>query len=156
MKEFFRGWRRKVGVVTLVMACLLMCGWVRSRGQVDLVIFSFPNLNLTFLSCHHGVRLLPQRSLMISYGGSSPNYSVRLTFQNERIENTPGISWHSYMSDRLDIQDENNEVSTQNGFYSYGIVSIPLTIIATWLLVFSKPRQSKPQSHPEPNLETAA
>ena len=30
MREFFQGWRRKVGVVTLVMACVLTAGWVRS------------------------------------------------------------------------------------------------------------------------------
>ena len=30
MMEFFRGWRRKVGVVTLAMACVFMVGWVRS------------------------------------------------------------------------------------------------------------------------------
>ena len=30
MQEFFAGWRRKVGCVTLVIAVLLMCGWLRS------------------------------------------------------------------------------------------------------------------------------
>ena len=31
MREFFKPWRRKIGVVTLVMACVLMAGWVRSE-----------------------------------------------------------------------------------------------------------------------------
>jgi hypothetical protein len=30
MREFFKGWRRKVGCVTLAMACVFMAGWVRS------------------------------------------------------------------------------------------------------------------------------
>ena len=30
MGEFFHGWRRKVGIVTLVIACVFMAGWVRS------------------------------------------------------------------------------------------------------------------------------
>lgn len=35
MREFFLGWRRKVGVVTLVMA-LVVCGaWMRSRIVMD-------------------------------------------------------------------------------------------------------------------------
>jgi len=34
MGEFFKGWRRKTGVVTLVMACVFTGGWVRSyRGD---------------------------------------------------------------------------------------------------------------------------
>ena len=30
MGEFFKGWRRKAGLVTLAMACLLTCAWMRS------------------------------------------------------------------------------------------------------------------------------
>ena len=35
MREFFRGWRRKIGVVTLLMALVAMGGWVRSLYSVD-------------------------------------------------------------------------------------------------------------------------
>jgi hypothetical protein len=35
MSEFFHGWRRKVGVATLVMACLLSLIWVRSYFADD-------------------------------------------------------------------------------------------------------------------------
>ena len=37
MGEFFNGWRRKVGLVTLVIACLLATGWVRSCRYYDLI-----------------------------------------------------------------------------------------------------------------------
>ena len=30
MGDFFHGWRRKIGCVTLVMACVFMSGWVSS------------------------------------------------------------------------------------------------------------------------------
>ena len=30
MREFFRGWRRKIGLLTLVMACVVMVEWIRS------------------------------------------------------------------------------------------------------------------------------
>jgi hypothetical protein len=29
MGEYFKGWRRRLGVVTLVMACVFAAGWVR-------------------------------------------------------------------------------------------------------------------------------
>ena len=37
MRAFFKGWRRKVGCVTLVMACVLATGWVRSCVATDCV-----------------------------------------------------------------------------------------------------------------------
>src|ERR1700750_278191 len=30
MREFFLGWRRRIGVATLVLACVFLAGWVRS------------------------------------------------------------------------------------------------------------------------------
>jgi len=36
MGEFFRGWRRKVGVVTLAMALVFMVGWVRGHYIDDI------------------------------------------------------------------------------------------------------------------------
>ena len=35
MSDFFKGWRRKFGVVTLGLACLFAVGWVRSRIEFD-------------------------------------------------------------------------------------------------------------------------
>lgn len=40
MSEFLNGWRRKAGCITLVMACVLMTAWVRSRGIRDSLIFT--------------------------------------------------------------------------------------------------------------------
>jgi len=35
MREFFRGWKRKTSVATLLMACGLTVGWIRSYDTVD-------------------------------------------------------------------------------------------------------------------------
>lgn len=35
MREFFRGWRRKAGVVLLVMACASLTVWLRSQIATD-------------------------------------------------------------------------------------------------------------------------
>jgi hypothetical protein len=37
MRESFKGWRRKVGCLVLVMACVLVGGWIRSRATCDLL-----------------------------------------------------------------------------------------------------------------------
>ena len=36
MRNFFRGWKRKFGVVTLVLTCLFAGGWVRSQHRSDM------------------------------------------------------------------------------------------------------------------------
>ena len=47
MREFFHGWRRKAGVVTLVVACAMMGMWMRSRFQEDSIRFTaFSRRNL--------------------------------------------------------------------------------------------------------------
>jgi hypothetical protein len=38
MHTFFHGWRRKAGVVTLVMALILMVAWVRSLMICDTIV----------------------------------------------------------------------------------------------------------------------
>ncbi len=44
MGDFFHGWRRKLGVVALLMACLITTAWVRSlRVEDRLVFFSAKN-----------------------------------------------------------------------------------------------------------------
>lgn len=35
MREFFKPWRRKLGVLVLVLACVLMAGWARSQRMID-------------------------------------------------------------------------------------------------------------------------
>ena len=37
MDEFFRGWRRKIGLVSLMMALSFMGGWIRSFRHADIV-----------------------------------------------------------------------------------------------------------------------
>ena len=47
MGEFFKGWRRKVGVVTLAMALVFMGGWVRSLVIDDFMEFPFADDSLS-------------------------------------------------------------------------------------------------------------
>lgn len=40
VSEYFKGWRRKLGCITLGMACVLMIGWLRSLVVWDSIQFS--------------------------------------------------------------------------------------------------------------------
>ena len=37
MGDFFRGWRRKIGLLSLVLALLFMGVWVRSLSVMDVI-----------------------------------------------------------------------------------------------------------------------
>ncbi len=50
MRAFFRGWRRKVGLMTLMTACVFMAGWVRSRELVDIINIPFDSTLHTLFS----------------------------------------------------------------------------------------------------------
>lgn len=39
MQDFFNGWRRKAGMATLGLACILTCGWLRSFYASDWILF---------------------------------------------------------------------------------------------------------------------
>jgi hypothetical protein len=59
MRDFFYGWRRKAGVVTLVMACALTGAWLRSETEFH--CFTLPAnswAHVTLVSERGSVRLV--------------------------------------------------------------------------------------------------
>ena len=46
MGDFFKPWRRKIGVVTLAMACVFMGGWMRSLRKADTTAISISKNSL--------------------------------------------------------------------------------------------------------------
>ena len=50
MTEFFRGWKRKVGLLTLLMALTLMGAWIRSLRICDTYYFTHNHSVVTFRS----------------------------------------------------------------------------------------------------------
>jgi hypothetical protein len=57
MGDFFKPWRRRIGVVTLVMACAFMGWWVRSQFYYDAVA-SDTRLNQLFVISERGRLML--------------------------------------------------------------------------------------------------
>ena len=53
MGEFFRGWRRNLGVVTLVMALVLMVGWIRSEVKGESLVIPL-NKSTVYLQSYCG------------------------------------------------------------------------------------------------------
>ena len=59
MRTFFHGWRRKTGCITLLIACVLMGAWIKSRFVADTIsvtIGSFTTYKICFFN--RGIVLL--------------------------------------------------------------------------------------------------
>ncbi len=56
MGNFFKPWRRKIGVVTLLMALVSAGGWVRSLTITDAMSFGQPNAHHVMISTNAEIR----------------------------------------------------------------------------------------------------
>ncbi len=64
MREFFRGSKRKVGCVTLVLACLSTLGWVRSQSATDVVAFVAQGVTVNLYSHNGSLRLFATEDIV--------------------------------------------------------------------------------------------
>lgn len=158
MREYFRGWKRKTGCLTLALACVFMAGWVRSHSVHDaLVIPTGKHSSIQIISACRCFVLLAA-----GITGSTPN-TFEYTWQSKpcqhnrtmlRIETclrTPAQS----LSRRIETGIEINGILPSAGDFrlddvsasyygiSYWYLILPMTLVSAYLLL-SKPRPKKP------------
>ena len=127
MGEFFKGWRRKAGLVTLAMALLLTVAWMRSRFTYDAIAFDIGS----------------QQQLIISIEDSITWWS----FPDEIDDG----NWVSISpSEWTEAADDFAEVQAKLGFREWIVpvwcMVLPLTLLSAWLIL-GKTRHS-PKSRP--------
>lgn len=177
MGNDFKPIRRKIGVVTLVMALVFMGGWVRSLIIGDIWHWRRSNTNVqSFIS--NGGRLSWEGSqqptqIDTEYLQSIPGGSGTVTMELVQLD-----TFHSsqradptvYLNTGLPIPAEHwaycgfefrgyeldlGGISTSIWTIPYWSVVIPPTLISLWLLL-TKPRKSTPKKTTEPIPETVA
>lgn len=157
MGEFFKGWRRRIGLLTLLISCVFMVGWVRSQNFVDLVVFPgkiFPKGNSIF-SCASTDSAVECQRL---WGDSdASNFSgVWKSFPNDahqRAHRHDGYisEWHRGWCGFLIDEGRWGQPTTHRlrvWVVPYWSIVIPLTLLSAWLLL-SKPRVAKPTAGPK-------
>ena len=65
MGEFFKGWRRKAGVVTLVMALAFLGVWARSFRKVDNLVLAFGEISWKLGSKRGNLEIMRHRKFDI-------------------------------------------------------------------------------------------
>jgi hypothetical protein len=131
MREFFRGWRRKVGCVTLLIACVFAAGWVRSlRAREFMFIeFEFPfGGRINVYTSPNQMEILLQRSTgwLFVFGEVDPIVT---------LDTLDGV----WFFDVQPIEVLQVAAGYEVRIYFYAIV-IPLTLLSACLILW-KPRK---------------
>ena len=158
MSEFFKGWKRKIGLLTLLMACVFMGGWVRSLTYTEIVDFAKGECTTDIFYSFDGV--LVWRKVF----QECPDVST--SFQEWESVPSTRFVYHFFMDDRINwiwlwagagfgMQVEAPNDCSYFCSIPYWSIVIPLTLLSGWLLI-SKPRQSQSKTFVEPISETVA
>ena len=151
MKEFVSGRRRKVGMVTLLMALVAMTGWVRSQFYVDLIII--PRSASTRVSCYSANQSLIwfRQEFYYPHRAGFQWGSAPITRDLTRFDDGINYKWsfrfwgfHLAESEPIDVLFQRIAFV----IIPYWSLACPLTFISIWLL-HSHPRASKPIDLPE-------
>jgi len=152
---YFKPWRRKLGVVTLVMACVFAAGWIRSGDSQDRLatmltpkcvgmIFSDKSciaISLAWATDNESDIGWCQKIMLIHFSYNM-GFTIMDSYQN-RLGSWP-TGFGFFQKEIIDDQ--------YVGFLApYWSITVSLTLISFWLLR-SKPRKSTPKKITEPVL----
>ena len=134
MREFFHGWRRKVGCVTLVMALALNGAWIRSHVVYD---------NVTFVMGGQQQMIHLQRGEIIWWWwnlNGAPQKRGRVNIAHAHGEDGIPDLWRNAASLAIDGQ------MIQGTSIPCLPFSFPLTLLSAYLLLW-KPRKRTEPDH---------
>lgn len=142
MREVFRGWRRKAGCATLVMACALAGMWCRSFSVQDVFGWgdSTPDLPIWFAS-NEGV-LVAIAEIPIGRSGFRPSTSIWETDETWPWEKMfpSNITW-SFQFCGFGYGKAEFQFLT----LPYWSATIPLTLLSAYLLLWKPRKRTEPE-----------
>ena len=149
MGEFFKGWRRKIGVVTLLMALVLMIGWVRSHTIQDELLIRIGNrFEYSFRSSPYGLQWSGRRSNGFqppTDGSEGIKYEI---WRFIALDQYPNLFWfeREWQWDFFGFhfgEGTNPVLPRYREHYwmvPYWSITIPLTLLSCWLLLSKPPK----------------
>ena len=170
MGESFSGWKRKVGLLTLVLACVFLGFWVRSRILIDYIE--------TPIGKHTSVLLVTHDQFFALFAEFDPEFDLSSSSAKWLSQSTSKFtaedfvemnygSIHSMIKYRnhpaVVPKGPNQPIRVprlSQGHWLIGLpfmylLTIPLTLISLWLLL-SKHRKSTPMKPAEAPLVDGA
>ncbi|MDB5345769.1 MAG: hypothetical protein JWP89_4146 [Schlesneria sp.] len=139
MREFFSGWRRKVGCVTLVMACGFVGAWIKSRSTVDLIHLNWKRSNVAIISGGESLRYTVGRRFQFLQTATLNGNSVRLIDDERPITGSSLVETHCWPGAALFVQNSASDTSERFAV-PYWTITLPLTLLSAYLILW-KPRK---------------
>lgn len=140
MRDYFKPWQRKIGVVTLLVACVFAAGWVKSINDQDRLTINSPRSFFYFGS--NSGRIYGQYR---GYAQQNLSRNSMFAFDSWNASNDDLVSWVSESSMRR-IDWCGLHFSVSGGvswmitlFIPYWSLVFPLTLLSAWLLLPKKP-----------------
>jgi hypothetical protein len=155
MGEYFRPWRRKMGVLTLLMALVFMAGWVRSNFVSDNISSSV--CRNRFLSLSSSLETLLVATIvtdipdLVAQGPQWHTDTPKSTDIKPLDDPEVECKWRCCQFGYGELSRKEFDENLQREFsfdvamtpFPYWFITIPLTLLSTYLLL-SKPRPGKP------------
>ncbi len=163
MGNFFHGWRRKVGTLTLLLACVVMGGRFRSSAIQDTItIGSGSSVQFKLISVSHRLVVAkvstegdeyPLAPLWLSEGAREDSWDLSFRFSDwvcATVSTPLTRDLYSFGGGPTMRSDTASCVVTACQF-PYWFIDIPLTVISAFLFL-SKPRKSASMKITEPGF----
>jgi len=159
MGDFFRGSRRKIGCTTLLVALILMVGWVRSFARWDVIELNSWPRRVGIASSFNGDLLFYLASVNAREILFWPSVSLGPSFISKeaflKSSDVVTVTWRwdwaaFHLTDRM-----HGDVRYQMLIVPYWCVVPPLTLFSA-VLLFSKPHKSSQNKFTEPIPKKAA
>jgi hypothetical protein len=139
MREIFHGWRRKAGVVTLLIACAVFGLWMRSIYTGDIV--SLPIGQSRFVSlCSSNQCVVWGRHRLLGF--DEVYFRYYSTFRPKDWPNsTTDLVWHWRCGDFGSARYKYDEI--EYVIFPHWSVVLPLTVLSAYLILW-RPQKGVP------------
>jgi len=153
MSDFFHGWRRKTGCVLLVMAFVLAGLWTRSFYHADQLSYATGKHSVEKL--HSGNGFAVWMSYDVVWDQRFPAIEWNWVYPKDAYFNDQGAANGSKMEWQFNwlcigsgkVANNSNRVR----FISYWSITIPLTLLSAYLLLWPGKRQERQVKAPVEN-----
>ena len=153
MLSFFHSWRRKVGAVTLVMACVLLGCWTRSRNIVDSIETQTPAAHCIFVSGGGRFLFVIGKHSILQMRRSQTEVRLGVLPITALPTNSANIEWNAYPAKAVSVwpgngagPDASRYDGNERGMFDYWLIALPLTLLSAYLILW-KPRKRTGPDH---------